>query len=294
MSTRMIVFIFTLAACADPPVAPRSPGPDGSAPAEAGADAAPGAVRAKPTMSDAEALRWARALDPSTFDGLSVSGAHDFSVLGALEKGVVLWVRSDDIPYGSGACRPITFDGDGHTISGAVSRSFRENGDAITESYTVELGRSASLLGPGRTVKHPDGTTSGSGTGCLHVMGHLSEVRSDRVVYAGCPLRIDAVACDMTEERVYDGCPEGRRTCTKCGHVRLTFKSHGACMVARARATSVAVTHDCAPCAPDPLAEKLPELERELVGREVTSTTGFGLALFKSRQACDASTQTLR
>jgi hypothetical protein len=117
-------------------------------------------------------------------------------------------------------------------------------------------------------------------------MGHLSEVRADRVAYAGCPLRIATVTCDE-DEHVHDACPQGPRTCTTCTHLHLGFTSLGSCMVGRSHSRVKVTTHDCAPCAPDPLGAALSELQRELVGRDVTSSA-TGPTFFKSRQACEA------
>lgn len=241
-------------------------------------------------MTDDEAFRWARTIDPRILDGLTTRAAVDFTALGPLEKGITLWVRGSEVPYGAAnGCVAIRMEGDARALSGEVSRRFREGGDRVTEAYTIELGVTASLLGPGRSVTHADGTTSASATGCLHVMGHLSELSSDRIVYGGCPLRITGVDCDGGTERVHDACPEGRRTCATCGRVRLSFTSLGACMVGAARSARVGVlTHDCAPCPPDPIRAALPDLERELVGRDVTSVLGSGPAFFKSRNACEA------
>lgn len=283
------------------PAVPAAPGPDATAsdasdegvsivdagvPRDSGGDAV---TRARPTMTDEEAFRWARSLDPQAFEGLATWKPLDFAVLGPVDAGVTLWVRGDEVPYDRKGCVAIPVQGDAHQLTGEVSRRWREQGDTITEGYTVELGGAASLLGPGRTTLHADGSSSVSATGCLHVMGHLSELRADRVAYRGCPLRIASVACAGGEEHVYEGCPEGRRTCTTCRRIQLDFTSMGSCMVSRSSLPRVRVTTPtCAPCAPAPLSERLPELERELVGRDVTYVSGSGPTFFKSRAACDA------
>jgi len=245
---------------------------------DAGAEALLG-TRPSSRRSDEDALAFARSFDAQAFGTLVSPRVPDFAAAGFKPTGT-LFVRAEDVGR-SGACLAIPYEPHEDGLAGRLSRTWREEGQVIAETYDLLLRSDAQLVGPSRKVVNADKTTSSSAFGWFGVLGEFHSSGPGRLHYDGCAVGVESVSCSSRDEVVYDRCPEGPRTCSRCTQVGVRYAAHSPrCTVARTSVPSIRRgVHECAPCEADPIGDAIPEIERELVGRVLVMKQG-GLTVF--------------
>jgi hypothetical protein len=265
-----------------------------------------------PRRADDEALALGRQWDPNAFQGLEASRSPDFAGAGFGPKGV-LYARltalakyagilaSDLAPYrdrgappGVGCLAiPYEYEAAERMLVGSLTRTWREGKDLITEGFALKLAGTAELDGPGdwREVVHADKTTETRAYGKYGVtVGTYRAGGRGRLDYDGCEIVVSDVGCMVWFDVVHDRCDVGPHTCTVCRGLAVGLSgSDPFCGSSATRGSTLgSIEHDCAPCAPDPLGEAIPEVRRELLGRSFVKHAR-GPSFFATRAACEGA-----